>query len=179
MKKINSHAQVWVETVIYTLIGLAVIGILLAVAKPKIDSMKDKLVIDQSIDALNKINEKIYEVQRSAGNRRVIDLKVAKGKFVIDYDSENPDDMLYWEIESKNEYSEPGVDVPNGKMIIKTIEANPWKVTIQIKYAVDIRFNNQTIGRKELEQSPTPYSLSIENIGTSSEGNLIININEI
>ena len=53
------RSQVWVETVIYTLIGLAVIGILLAAAKPKIDEMRDKLVVEQTIDSMNSIDEKI------------------------------------------------------------------------------------------------------------------------
>ena len=59
----NKKGQVWVETVIYTLIGLAVIGLLLAVAKPKIDQMKDRALIDQAVEAMEAINSKIYEVQ--------------------------------------------------------------------------------------------------------------------
>jgi len=36
------RAQVWVETVIYTLIGLSIMGVVLAVAIPKINETKDK-----------------------------------------------------------------------------------------------------------------------------------------
>ena len=53
-----------------SLIGMAIIGLVLAVALPKINSKKDEIIIEQSIEALGNIDDKIYEVQRAAGNRR-------------------------------------------------------------------------------------------------------------
>ena len=35
--------QVWVETVLYTLIGLALIGVVLAIITPKINETRDKI----------------------------------------------------------------------------------------------------------------------------------------
>ena len=104
----DKRGQIWVETVIYTLIGLAIIGLVLAAAKPKIDAKKDEIVIEQSIEALNNINNKIYEVQRAEGNRRGVELTVGKGKFVIDIEG----DKISWVIESSFEYSEKDVIVP-------------------------------------------------------------------
>ncbi|MGC9309178.1 MAG: hypothetical protein ACP5D2_00595 [Candidatus Nanoarchaeia archaeon] len=169
----NRKAQVWVETVLYTLIGLAIIGIVLAVAKPKIDEMKDKMLIEQSIESMNKIDNKIYEVQRATGNQRKIDMKISNGKFVID--SEN--NSLFWILESDYKYSEPDIVVESGKMNILTEEASPWKVTLSINYPVDLRYNNQTIGIKEFEAAPSPYTFYIKNKG-SNNGNLIIDISE-
>ena len=42
----NRRGQVWVETVIYTLIGMAVIGLVLAGALPKINEKKDEIHIN-------------------------------------------------------------------------------------------------------------------------------------
>ena len=42
-------AQVWVETAVYTIIGLAIIGIILAIANPSIQRYKDNAVIEQTI----------------------------------------------------------------------------------------------------------------------------------
>ena len=62
MRKIKNkkRGQIWVETVIYTLIGLTIIGLLLAVSKPQIDKQKDKALIEQKIFygllAFKKIN---------------------------------------------------------------------------------------------------------------------------
>lgn len=172
MKK---RGQVWVETVIYTLIGLAVIGIMLAVAKPKIDEMKDRAIIDQSIEIMDLVNAKIHAVRQAPGNRRVVDLKIGKGKFVVD----NDNDAIYWVIDNaKVEYSQIGEWVPiSGHMKVMTEEANPYTVTLNMSYPVDLRFDNATTGKKELDEAPTPYSLKIENIGVE-DGNTVIVLGE-
>ncbi len=78
----RKRGQVWVETVIYTLIGIAIIGIVLAVAKPKIEAKKDQVFIEQAIASLGVLDEKLYEVQTATGNRRVVDLKIGKGSLL-------------------------------------------------------------------------------------------------
>jgi len=168
----SRRAQVWVETVIYTLIGLAVIGILLAIAKPKIDSLRDSAIIDQSIGVMDLVNEKIYAVRAAPGNRRVVDLTVGKGKFVVD----NDNDAIYWVIDNARvEYSQIGVWVPvSGHMQVLTEEANPYTITLNMTYSVDLRFDNQLTGKKELNEAPIPYQLKIENIGVEEDNTVIL-----
>ena len=158
----SKFGQVWVETVIYTLIGLAVIGLLLAVSKPKIDEIKDKAIIEQSITVLDTLNDKIHSIRAAAGNQRVVDVKIGKGRIVID----NEQDSIYMVIDnSRMKYSEPGVWVPvSGHMQVMTEEASPWTVTLLMNYTVDLRYNNETIGEKEFSSAPTPYSLNVLNI---------------
>ena len=48
---------VWVSTIIYTLIGLSVIALLLAVINPKIKEMKDSFVVKQSMVALGDFDD--------------------------------------------------------------------------------------------------------------------------
>lgn len=166
----SRKAQVWVETVIYTLIGLAVIGLMLAVAKPKIDEMKDKLAIEQSIESLNKVDAVIRDIG-VPGNRRQIDLKVGKGRFIID----NEEDIIYWIMDSKYKYSEPGIDVPLGDMDVLTSNGSPWTVRLLVNYSgiYDLQFNSQVEGEKEFVQAPSPYPLFVENLGDG-----VINIRE-
>lgn len=172
MKK---KGQVWVETVIYTLIGLAVIGILLAVSKPKIDSMRDKLVIEQSVEALDLINDKIYEVQRAPGNRRVVELTLSKGRFIIDA----ANNQLSWVIESEYKYSEPDVVVPVGNIEVLTSTAGPWVVSLNTSYSVDlIADDDMSLETKELAATTNPYFLKIENLGRGPDGNFQILISE-
>ena len=167
---IKKKGQVWVETVIYTLIGLTIIGLVLAVALPKINAKKDEVMIDQAIQAMDQIDDKIYEVQRALGNRRTVDLDIGKGRLIIDMDQ----DTLSWVLDSKFKYSEPGIEVPRGKLFVLTEEADPWKVTLKIEYGVDIWFDELVTGTKELGSSPTPYKLMIENSGKNLDGNLIV-----
>ena len=57
----EKRGQIWVETIVYTLIGLAIIAMLVAVAKPKINQMTEKAVITQTMESLNTLNEQIFD----------------------------------------------------------------------------------------------------------------------
>ena len=77
----KKRGQVWVETVLYTLIGLVLIGLVLAFASPRISEAKDRLVVEQSINSLNAFDEK---VNIDPGNVRRIDFTIKRGALYID-----------------------------------------------------------------------------------------------
>jgi len=160
--------------VIYTLIGLAIIGLVLAAALPKINSRKDEIMIEQSIEALGSIDDKIYEViSGGVGNRRAIDLDVRKGRLVIDM----VEDTIYWELDSSFEYSEAGRSISLGKLNVTTTSDKPWKVKLELFYGVDLRFDGDNFGTKMIDVSPTPYKFIIENAGREDD-NIVINLGE-
>ncbi len=170
----NRRGQIWVETVIYTLIGLAIIGLVLAGALPKINAKKDEMIIGRSIEAISNIDSKIYEVQRGAGNRRTVNLDIKNGAFVI-----NPyDNTISWILESSFAYSEPGVTVPFGNMNITTTKDGNYEVELKIGYNVDLQYDGDIFGEKRFDVAPIPYVLSIENMG-KKDGNIVINFLEV
>ena len=57
--------QVWIETVVYTLIGLSIIAIILTMAMPQIDKMKDKSVVEQTATALNELKSQLRSMDVS------------------------------------------------------------------------------------------------------------------
>ena len=173
MRGVDKKGQVWVETVIYTLIGLAVIGLVLAGALPMIEAKKDEVMIDQSITALQNIDNKVYEVTRAAGNRRVVNLQVKRGFLVVDSGA----DTISWTLDSTFAYSEIGLSVPFGNMNVTTTESGEYEVELKLGYKVDIRFENATTGEKQFDTAPTPYRLVIENVGLDS-GNVVVDIRE-
>ena len=69
---LKNNAQVWVETVIYTLIGLVLIAVVLSAALPQIENIKDKETIKQTIVALNLLNQKIAETKQSPSSNRIV-----------------------------------------------------------------------------------------------------------
>lgn len=171
----GQRGQVWVETVIYTLIGLAVIGLVMAVALPKINQKKDEIVIEQSIEALGNIDDKIYEVQRAAGNRRVIDLEIRKGSLVIDME----EDSISWIIDSSFPYSEVDMEVPLGRITVTTREGNPWEIELRMDYSMDLRYEGSNSGTKQMDPAPTPYKFTVENDGKDEfTGNILIDLSE-
>lgn len=61
--------QVWIETVLYTLIGLSIIGVILAMVRPAIEEKRDEITLQQSIDILKGIDNNIADViQYGTGN---------------------------------------------------------------------------------------------------------------
>jgi type II secretory pathway pseudopilin PulG len=171
---VKNRGQVWVETVIYTLIGLAIIGLVLAVALPKVNQKKDEILINNAIGALGDINDKIYEVRKAVGNRRQVDVDIGKGKVVIDMD----EDTISWVLSSSYEYSEEGLTISQGRIDVTTTKASPWEVELLMNYSVDLQYNGQTTGTKELSSAAQPYGIQIENEGVSPAGNIVIILRE-
>lgn len=73
----NIRAQVWIETVLYTLIAFVMIGLVLAYAKPKIEELQDKTIIEQSIEMLKNIDSTILTIG-APGNQRLIEIGIKK-----------------------------------------------------------------------------------------------------
>ena len=174
MRKIHKKkAQIWVETVIYTLIGLTIIGLLLAVSKPQIDKQKDKALIEQAINGISVVDEKVYEVLSGTGNKRKLELKIGKGEFSID----SEEDKIIWELDSQYQYSEEGITISAGKINVTTMPGSPYKITLELNYGFDIKFENQST-LKQFGQSSTPHVITVENLGIRG-GKTVINFEEV
>jgi len=168
---VDKRGQIWVETVIYTLIGLAIIGLVLAAALPKINEQKDKVMIEQSIEALNNIDDKIVEVQRAVANRRVVDLDVRKGALVIN----TTEDTISWILDSSFPYSEEDVAISIGRLDVNTSRTGgAWQVELKVGYSADIQYGGKETGAYRLEVASTPYKFLIENNGLNGDGDKII-----
>jgi len=166
----NKKAQVWVETVIYTLIALTIIGLFLSFAKPKIEEIQDKSIIEQSVEMLEGINEIINSVvEGGAGNQRVIDVMIKEGDLFVD--GEN--DTILFKISSKYTFTEPGSDGEWGKYIeVGDIVARTKKIgktnTINLlsnySQVYNITYNGED-KLKVVSKSPAIYKITILNKG--------------
>lgn len=158
------RGQVWIETVIYTLIAFVMIGSVLAFVKPKVEEMQDKAIIEQSIGMMEDINTIVLSlVHGGAGNKRKIELGIKKGILMID----GQNDKLIFEIESRNTYSEPGEDIYYGDILVHTEKngkLNIVTLTSDYSEAYNLTFQNGDV-IKTLSKGSTPYKLFISNEG--------------
>ena len=125
-KRISKKGQIWIETVLYTLIAFILIAAVLAFVKPKIQEIQDKTIIVQSISAMEEINSLVTDVAiAGVGNKRTLQLKIEKGNLEIDGTNEK----IVFEIESRHKYSEPGKKISVGSSNAKPrrLEANYTK----------------------------------------------------
>jgi len=174
----GKQAQVWVETVIYTLIALTIIGVFLSFAKPKIEEIQDKAIIEQSIEMLEDINKIILNtVEKGSGNQRKVEVGIKKGFLLVN----GTGDQLLFEIDGKYPFSEPGDNgaqgpkIPIGNLLVTTKEIGNVNTVTLIsnygnKYNITYHGKDQS---KVLSRSPSPYRIVILNRGDTGGLNQI------
>lgn len=161
----NSKAQVWVETVIYLLIAFVMMGLVLSFVKPKIEELRDKSVVEQSVEIIKEIENSMVTIG-SPGNKRLIEVGIKKGSLTID--SEN--DKIFFEMDTNYAYGEVGEEIYIGNIKATTEgEGRTKTVTLERDFSgegYDITYNQQT-SSKVLTKSPNSYKLFMENRGDS------------
>jgi hypothetical protein len=177
-KEMNRKGQVWIETVLYTLIGLALIGVALGFIMPKINEARDKALVEQAIGSLNEVDSKVNEViERGTGNIRQTEFLMKKGEFYV---NSKTDEIVFVLTGLSAPYSEPepGVEVTSGRVkITSEVGQKTSIVTLKVSYNVNITYNLREEDKK-FNAAATAYKLSIENKGPLN-GKIWVNIEEI
>lgn len=168
MKRVKKKTgQVWIETVIYTLIAFVMIGLLLSYARPKIQELQDQAIIQQSTEMMKQIDSTILNLG-AVGNQRILEIGIKAGDLKID----GVNDKIVFELESKGVYSEPGKNINDGSVVILTQKKSGYNlVTLTIDYNTnyDIKFQGQDI-LKTISKASNTYKLSIVNKGEGTVG---------
>jgi hypothetical protein len=162
----NKKAQVWIETVLYTLMGLALIGVALAIATPKINESKDRLLVEQTIESLNVWDERIGElVDRGQGNvRNIPAFTMKKGELTIN----STDDKIVFVIDGLSKpYSEVGFEIREGNILLTSYEGQrSASVVLVLDYqgVLDLTYGGADENKK-FTAAATPYAFSLKNLG--------------
>ena len=162
---IKKRGQVWVETVIYTLIALALIGLVLTFATPRIAKARDRAVVEQTIASLNEFDKKIGSAIQTTGNVRAIDFTMKRGELFI---KSEEDKILFVLQDISAAYSEPGIDVEIGRILARTTEEQKgYTVNLELDYSSIVNITYQSLDKEEkFTQSPTPYKFSLTYTGS-------------
>lgn len=174
------HGQVWLETVIYTLVGLALLGLVLGIVTPQINEYRDRAIIEQSVSVLNNIDAVIRTISADPGNARVIDVRLKQGAIEVN----SIDDIIRFELDdSAFVYSEPGLTTLIGDIEVLTEEiGSRTKVSLTLNYSgksdLSIESGDQI---RSFSASSVPYRFRFENRGldNSSEPMYMIDFREI
>lgn len=163
--------QVWIETVIYTLIAFVMIGLVLSYAKPKIEEIQDKTIIEQSLSMMKTIDSTILTMG-AAGNQRILEIQIKKGNLKFDCD----ENKIIFEIESKSLYSEEGKEIEDGEIIVLTTKKSGYNlVTLTRDYSNSYNLKcNDGEGIQEASKAATPYDLTILNKNEDEEGKIVV-----
>ncbi|MFC1710825.1 hypothetical protein ACFLZJ_01570 [Nanoarchaeota archaeon] len=173
-KKRDKAGQVWIETVIYTLIAFVMIGLVLTFVKPEIEELQDKAVLEQTLVVMEDIDNTILSIKEVQGNKRLIELGIKEGSLKID--GEN--DTIFFEMESKHAFSQEGEPLDYGGVIVITQSIGDYnRIRLINNYTEEynITFDGKDSPRT-ISKSPIPYSLSIANQGEDAAGKIVIDL---
>ena len=167
------QGQIWIETVIYTLIIIVIIGILLSILTPALNQRKDQAVIEQSMNMLNELNGAIEDARfYGAGNSIPVEMQLKKGELLIDGEQ----DYILFSITSNYLYSEANQSFMRGKINITSVkQTNGYEIYLKMDYKgiINLTWDNRDV-KKIIQPASNPYELSVSNLGRVNE---LININ--
>jgi type II secretory pathway pseudopilin PulG len=167
----NNEGQIWIETAIYTLIGLTIIGIVLSIATPQIEKAKERSIISQTNDALLQLNNEIQKVEQSAGSVKIVNFRITKGKLEIDPQNNR---TIYTLEDTNLEFSEAGERIKQGDIFIITNKTGRrYDISLELLHeGINVTFNNKKV-LKTLHAASAPYIIRIENVGDNEIGDPI------
>lgn len=174
----SNLSQVWIETSVYILLGLIIIVIILSIANPQIEKIKDRSVVRQAIEILEVLDGKILEIEQSVGSVSVPKVTIGKGKIII---NSTNDSIAYVLEDTPLEFSQLGSDIKEGNLVIKTEKYGKKFVITVVRYYEEINITYKDMEKNVfLEPSSVPYKIRMENKGKNpSAGKIIIDFNLI
>lgn len=165
------RGQVWIETVLYTLISLVLIGLVLSYAIPKLQAVQEKTIIDQTIASMRILDQTIKSaVELGSGNVRTYELALKRGIFEINPES---DSIVFTLDDMSKPYSEMNVPINFGPVQLISLED---RGNIQAKLIMNYTNLNILTDKDELSLSgtPVPYQLRISYAVSNGEGSVSI-----
>jgi len=173
-----ARGQVWLETVIYTLVGLGLIALVLAIVAPRIADYRDSSVIEQTVQALNQLDGVIHEMaERGVGNARVVDFQLRRGTLTIDELEETIQFILD---DSASTYSEPGTALREGSVTVLTNTTRvETSVTLKLNYNGTYNLTLAPGQTSIVTAAPTPYRFRFSYTEVDSSNTPVIEVNEL
>jgi hypothetical protein len=148
-------------------------GLVLGFVMPKINQAMDKLIIDQSKQMLNLLDDKIRSAAETPGSSRLFEFTLKKGFLLV---NSSFDKIIFAITDLNSPYSEPGIDIQSGSIVLRT-EKNQKNYEIYLTLDYRTKYYNLTYMGKEEDKkfnpASTPYRITINNKGVSNLSSLI------
>lgn len=158
----EKQGAVWVSTVLYILISLAIIGMVIAAVTPRINSAKDKATIEQTIIMLDDLDSTIEQVSQVQGTKLKNEFKMSRGILTVNASAET----ITWRLSnSVYKYSEPNVAINISNIqVLTTNVTGGWDVELKLNYSGKL---NLTSTIATLQPAEISYKLWVENKGNN------------
>jgi hypothetical protein len=168
------RGQVWIETVLYTFIGLTLMGLVLGFVYPRIQQAQERSLLQQSTTSLTGLDDLIQLVMtRGPGNVKKASFSLQRGTLTIDPQAET---IVFEITELHTPPSEPGAAIPFGNLIMRTIPTDDsYKVQYTLQYTtLDLSFEGEQI--KTFQASSVPYQFLVSNEGGNGKPRIVLSV---
>ena len=111
----NSKGQVWVSAILYLALGIVIIGLIIGIAMPLVNKMRDRNTFIQTKTLMVGLNKNVEDViNEGPGSKRFLSpISIEKGELYIAPSNAlaaDPD-VIYWMLKTKNKLMEPNMDL--------------------------------------------------------------------
>ena len=166
----NKKGVIWVSTVLYILISLAILSIVLVSVQPIINKNRDKAVLYQSESMLREIDSTIMKASDREGTILTSNVKISRGNLIINSSS---DRIIFLLKDSSYQYSEENKTIKTGKIYSETRKVNgKWQVLMYLDYKqgnTENWYDLTYAGSGSVKTlSEADYVLSFENVNMTS-----------
>ena len=167
----EKRGQIWIETVIYTLIAFVMIGLVLTYVNPKLREMQDKSIIEQSLDIMQELDKVILDIKDVPGNKRIVKVGLKKGTLNIDGAGDN----IVFEMDSEHAFSEHASTITYGAVEAVTLTKGEYhNVSLRLNYSEQYNITHNGGDTSGLiSRAPIPYTLIISNDGDVGDKTII------
>jgi hypothetical protein len=166
----KKRGQVWIETVLYTLIGLTIMGGLMWAITPKINTLIDETAIEQARGFLGDFDEALARTLYSSGMQIEFNLPLKKGEFIVNGLDNSVSYVLRGTLKK---FSEVNQLIPGDISILtKNVSTKKYDVYLIVNYSslgLNLTYNNKD-SEKIFNSAPTPYPILISNKGGIDKG---------
>ena len=120
----KQKGDIWISAVLYMALGIIILVIVLSVAIPVVNKIRDKNIALNTKELMFDLDRNIRIVySEGPGSRRPIKLEITKGTFSID----QAQDTISWQFSSKVQLSQLNLAVKEGSLIINTTQGASTK----------------------------------------------------
>jgi hypothetical protein len=170
----KQRGQVWIETVLYTFIGLTLLGLVLGFVYPRVQAAQERALLQQTTLSLSGLDDIIQTVTtRGPGNVKKISFSLQRGTLTVN-PSEETISLSIDELHVPP--SEPGVAIPFGNSIMRTLPSGErYKVQYSLQYTIlDLSVTGEQV--QTFQASSVPYQFLISNEGGTGKPRITLSL---
>lgn len=176
MFKMNKKGDIWISAALYTAIGVVLVTLILSVAMPFVNKLKERNTVLQTKNVMYEFDNAIRSVYNEGfGSRRPLFAEIGEGDFLID----SVNERISWKIISEDKLGiEPNVGKKcddAGSLVIEEGNLNICSEQLGQGYEIELSldYKDKVNIESNLKLLSGKYNLVFEHVSPSPGGEYV------